>query len=280
MSEIWNMASGSAARVTALVLAASRRGSDDPVAALVGESHKCLVKVAGTPMLERVVQALLDSKVCARILISIESEQILRRAPGLAAWLDDGTIETVASGANLADSVLAVANQAQAPLPLLVTTADNALHTPELVVDFVTSALTGRSDIAVGMTREDTVRNEFPDEPLGFFRFSDGGYSFCNLFLLRSAASFRAAEVFRSGGQFRKKPWRILKTFGVMNLILYRLGRISLKDALRRISNSFGIGISACEVPWPFAPIDVDNPRTFALSERILQQRAETQNGN
>ncbi len=276
MSAIWNVASGATASVTALVLAASRRGSDDPVAALVGESHKCLVKIAGKSMLERVVQALLDSGVCEHILISIESEQVLRRSPGLAAWLDNGTIETVASGSNLADSVLAVARQERPPLPLLVTTADNALHTPELVADFVTSALTGRSDIAVGMTREDTVRSEFPDEALGFFRFSDGGYSFCNLFLLRSAASFRAAEVFRSGGQFRKKPWRILQTFGVMNLILYRLGRVSLKDALRRISNSFGIGISACEVPWSFAPIDVDNPRTFALSERILQQRETT----
>ena len=64
MSAVWNVASGATASVTALVLAASRRGSDDPVAALVGESHKCLVKIAGKPMLERVVQALLDSGVC------------------------------------------------------------------------------------------------------------------------------------------------------------------------------------------------------------------------
>lgn len=273
MSAIWSINPGATASVTALVLAASRRGSDDPVAAMVGESHKCLVRIAGKPMLERVVQALLDSGVCERILISIESDDILRKTPALAAWLDDGTIETVASGANLADSVLAVGRQSPPPLPLLVTTADNALHTPELVADFTVNALAGRSDVAVGMTREDTVRTEFPDEPLGFFRFSDGGYSFCNLFLIRSSASFRAAEVFRGGGQFRKKPWRILQAFGVINLILYRLGRISLKGALRRISLRFGVGISACEVPWSFAPIDVDNPRTFALSERILQQR-------
>ena len=264
------------ARVTALVLAASRRGKEDPVAALAGESHKCLVKIAATPMVERVVQTLVDSGVCGRILISIESEDVLRRSTGLAAWLDDGTIEIVPSGVDLADSVIAVAGPGrQPPVPLFITTADNALHTPELVAGFVTDALAGSADVTVGVTREATVRAEFPDEPLGFFRFRDGGYSFCNLFLMQSAASFEAVEVFRSGGQFRKKPWRMLQTFGIFNLILYRLGRISLEGAFRRISRKLGVVVSTCEVPLPFAPIDVDNPRTLALSERILRQRQE-----
>lgn len=265
-----------ATEVTALVLAASRRGSEDPVAALVGESHKCLVDVAGTPMIERVVQALVDSGVCGRILVSIESEDVLRRSDVLAARLDDGTIEAVPSAANLADSVLSLAEQERPPLPLFITTADNTLHTPELVSRFVTDALTGSVDIAVGVTPENVVRSEFPDEPLGFFRLRDGGYSFCNLFLIRSARSFEAAEVFRGGGQFRKKPWRILRAFGTLNLILYRLGLVSLDGAFRRISRSLGVVVSAVEVPFSFAPIDVDNPRTYELSERILRQRLES----
>lgn len=259
--------------VTALVLAAGRRGSEDPVAALVGESHKCMVELAGTPMLQRVVQALVDSGVCGRILVSIESEDVLRRCTGLAAWLDDGTIEVVPSAENLADSVLALAGQAHAPLPLFITTADNALHTPELLARFVADALAGSADIAVGVTREQTVRAEFPDETLGFFRFRDGGYSFCNLFLMRSPGSFEAVEVFRGGGQFRKKPRRILKAFGTLNLILYFLGLTTLESAFRRISRALGVEARAVEVPWPFAPIDVDNPRTFELSERILKAR-------
>jgi len=259
--------------LTALVLAASRRGSEDPVAAITGQTHKCLVEVAGQTMIERVIEVLLDSGVCGRILVSIESESILRQVPRLAAWLDDGVIEITPSEANLADSILALAAAGAPPLPLLLTTADNVLHTPELIEGFARDALACGADVAVGMTPEATVRAEFPDEQIGFFRFRDGGCSFCNLFLFRSAKSFEVAEAFRSGGQFRKKPWRILQAFGVMNLVLYRRGRLSLDAAFGRISAKFGLRLETIEVPYAFAPIDVDNPRTYDLSQRILSKR-------
>ncbi len=259
--------------LTALVLAASRRGSEDPVAAITGQSHKCLVEVAGQTMIERVIAALMDSGVCSRIMVSIESESILREVPRLAAWLDEGAIETTPSETNLADSILALAAKGSPPLPLLLTTADNVLHTPALLAGFARDALASGADVAVGMTPEATVRAEFPDEQIGFFRFRDGGYSFCNLFLFRTGKSFEAAEAFRGGGQFRKKPWRILKAFGVLNLILYRLGRLSLDAAFGRISAKLGLSLKTVEVPYPFAPIDVDNPRTYDLSQRILSAR-------
>jgi choline kinase len=44
--------------LTALVLAASRQGFDDPVAKLQNKSHKCLVNIDGIAMIERVVQTL------------------------------------------------------------------------------------------------------------------------------------------------------------------------------------------------------------------------------
>lgn len=261
------------AALTAMVLAASRRGSEDPVAAITGQSHKCLVDVAGKTMIERVIETLLDSGACGRILVSIESDTVLRQVPRLAAWLDEGVIETTTSAANLADSILSLADQGSPPLPLLLTTADNVLQTPELIAGFVRAGLASAADVAVGMTPEATVRAEFPDEQIGFFRFTDGGYSFCNLFLFRSPKSFEAAEAFRGGGQFRKKPWRILKAFGALNLILFRLGRLSLDGAFRRISKKFGLKLETIEVPYAFAPIDVDNPRTYALSQRVLSER-------
>lgn len=261
------------ATVTALVLAASRSGSEDPVAALTRQSHKCLVDVAGQTMIERVIQTLRDSGACGRILVSIESDAVLRQVPRLAAWLDEGVIETTPSAENLADSILSLADQGSPPLPLLLTTADNVLHTPELLAGFARAGLASSADIAVGMTPEATVRSEFPDEQLGFFRFRDGGYSFCNLFLFRTTKSFEAAEAFRGGGQFRKKPWRILQAFGVLNLILFRLGRLSLDAAFRRISAKLGLELDTIEVPYAFAPIDVDNPRTYALSQRVLSER-------
>ncbi|HSH42521.1 MAG TPA: nucleotidyltransferase family protein [Arenicellales bacterium] len=263
-------AAGSRAAMNALVLAASRRGADDPVAALQGKSHKCLVEIGGEAMIERVVRVLLDSGRFRRILISIESEEVLRGLDTARQWLDEGIVEVIPSAGNMADSVLKLAAHIDGLLPLVVTTADNALHTPALIRDFTAALESSRCDAVAGVTPEQVVLAEFPQGGFGFFRFRDGGYSFCNLYGLRSARALDAARIFRSGGQFRKRPWRILRVFGVANLILYRFRLVTLAGCFRRISRNLGIDIGTVELLYGFAPVDVDDARTLEIAERRL----------
>ncbi len=261
--------------LTALVLAASREGTEDPVARHAGKSHKCLVEVDGKPMIERVIESLIDSNLCRNILVSIESEDILRQIPQVALWLDQGIVSVAPSASNLADSVLSLRERNESPIPLLITTADSALHTRETVTHFIDRSLAEGGDISIGATSEATVRKQFPDETIGFFRFRDGGYSFCNLFMLRSEAALQMAEVFRSGGQFRKRPWRMLGAFGVLNLLLYRLRLTTIDAFIGRIGRNFKLKATVVDVPWGYAPIDVDTPYSLALSERVLRQRRD-----
>lgn len=261
--------------LTALVLAASRRGVDDPVARLQNKSHKCLVTIDGIAMIERVVQTLMDSECFSRILISIENEQVLEKLPVAKRWLEEGAIEIVPSAGNLADSVVNIAATVDQPLPLVITTADNALHTPELVRYFVAEFVRSAGDAAVATTAESTVLAEYPGGEFGFFRFRDGGYSFCNLFGVHSAIALEAARIFQSGGQFRKHPWRIFKVFGVLSLILLKWRLISLDNFSRRITRKLGINVDIVRLPFAFGPIDVDNPKTFEFSERVLTERRE-----
>jgi len=259
--------------LTALVLAASRQGFDDPVARLQNKSHKCLVNIDGVAMVERVVQTLLDSECFERILISIEDEHVLQDLTLARRWLKDGTIEVVPSAGNLADSLVGLTKVVSQPLPLVITTADNALHTPELVRDFVAAFARCKGDAAVAVTRESTVLDEYPDGKFGFYRFRDGGYSFCNLFGVSQSGGLEAAKIFRTGGQFRKRPWRMLKVFGVLTLILYKWRLLKLDSFAHRITRNLGITIDLVLLPYAFGPIDVDNPTTFKFSERILKER-------
>ena len=261
--------------LTALVMAASRQGVEDSVARLQNKSHKCLVEIDGIAMIERVIQTLIDSACFGRILISIEDEKVLQGLTSAGRWLTEGVIEVVPSSGNLADSVISVSKIVDQPLPLVITTADNALHTPELIRDFVTAFTQGAADVAVGVTDESTVRAEYPNEEIGFFRFRDGGYSFCNLFGISSSSGLEGAKIFRTGGQFRKHPWRILKVFGVLPLILYKFRLVNLDNVVHRIGRKLGISFAAVLIPYAFGPIDVDNPKTFEFSERTLRKRRQ-----
>ena len=259
--------------LTALVLAASRKGFDDPVARLQNKSHKCLVSIDGIAMIERVIQTLLDSKCFERILISIEDEQVLQDLSSTRRWLEDGTIKVVPSSGNLADSLVSFAKEANQPFPLVITTADNALHTPELVRDFVSAFAQGTGDGAVAVTPESTVMAAYPDGEFGFYRFRDGGYSFCNLFGVSQSSALDAAKIFRTGGQFRKRPWRMLKVFGVLPLSLYKWRLLKLDTFVHRITRNLGITVDLVQLPYAFGPIDVDNAKTFEFSERTLRER-------
>lgn len=260
---------------TVLVMAASRKGVDDPVARLQGKSHKCLVEIDGQVMLERVLDALIDSDCFNRIYVSVEDEAILRATPRMDAWFREGRVALVRSSGNLADSVLSAVDVIPNPLPLIITTGDNALHTPELIRDFMRAFWTRDEDVSLAFTRDDVVLRDYPESGLAFHRLKDGGYSACNLYGLRRERALSAVRVFESGGQFGKRHKRILKAFGVTPFILYKLKLTGLAGLIAVIGRKLRVSIDPVLLEYPFGPIDVDNKHSFDITEETLRKRRE-----
>lgn len=263
----------SGARVTALVLAASRQGVRDSVAQLQDKSHKCLVEIDGVVMLERVIEALIKAGGIDRVYVSIESDDLLHQVPRVGAWMDQGRVRGLRNKATLADSVLAAAADIPDPYPLLITTGDNVLHTPELIRDFLDQCAGRDGDVAVAFTTADLVRRDYPEVKLAYHMLKDGGFSACNLYLLRRARALNAVRVFESGGQFGKRHFRILKSCGLMPFILYKLKWATLDGLMDRIARNLGVTTDTIMLPYSFGPIDVDNPQFFAIAEEALRRR-------
>ena len=256
-----------------LVMAASRRGVDDPVAQLQGKSHKCLVELDGQVMLERVLEALVDSGCFGKIHVSVDSPEILRATPRMAAWVDEGRVVYIASRGNLADSVLYAVEQIPDALPLIITTGDNALHTPEIVRDFVRDFHASSADGVVGFTREEVVLQDYANSGLAFHRLKDGGFSSCNLYGLKNTRSLKAVKIFEGGGQFGKRHMRILKAFGLWPFVIYKLKLKGLAGLLDSIGQRMGVKVEVSWLDYPWGPIDVDHKHSFDLTEATLVKR-------
>lgn len=259
--------------MSALILAASRKGAEDAVAKLQDKSHKCLVEVDGTVMLERVVNAIKASKYIDRIFISIETEDILKEAPNLAAMLADGTIHFIPSKDNLFLSIKEGVSAIDDPFPLLISTGDNALHTTEMVDYFCENLLQGDSDASVGMTPAQTILDAYPDGKRAFHELKDGGWSSCNLYGLKDAKALTAAKAFETGGQFGKQPARLKKAFGLRFFAKYKFKLASLDGLASHLSNRWNIRLRPIKMPFADAPIDIDNVGDFHRTEMILQKR-------
>lgn len=260
-----------------LVMAASRRGVDDPVAKLQGKSHKCLVELDGQVMLERVIEALVDSGFFDTIHVSIDNADVLRATAKMSDWMDEGRVIFVQSHGNLADSVLKAVDEIDNALPMIITTGDNALHTPEIVRDFVRDFHASTADAVVGFTREDVVLREFADSGLAFHRLKDGGFSSCNLYGLKNANALKAVKIFEGGGQFGKRHMRILKAFGLWPFVIYKLKLRTLQGLVDAISRRLRVSTEVSWLDYPWGPIDVDHKHSFDITEAALIRRREAQ---
>jgi 2-C-methyl-D-erythritol 4-phosphate cytidylyltransferase len=259
-------------RYTALVLAASR-GNLDPLAQAGGVSHKCFIDIAGRPMLARVVEAVIDSACVGRVILSIEEGSIAEAKAILAAVPGAERIEYVPSKENIATSVAAVTEANPDALPMIITTGDNALHTAEMVRHFCDALDDVAEDAAIALTPARYVLEKYPEGNRAFHRFRDGAFSSCNLYALLTPDALEAPRVFRTGGQFGKKPKRLIGAFGLVAFLLYKSRLLKLNTFLRFLSKAIGVRTAPVLLPYAEGPIDVDRMKDWDLANRIIAAR-------
>lgn len=256
---------------TALVLAGKRDGSTDPLAQDAGVSHKCLVPVAGQPMLVHVIEALARSHRIGQIRVAIEDPDVLDALPQLRGLRNTGRLVAIAARPNLVDSVLAAADGAR--FPLLITTADNVMLSPDALTEMLDGCAAQGADAAVAFTRRASVLAAHPQGQRKFYRFADDSFSNCNTYWLKDRGALAAAETFRSGGQFVKHPLRIVGAFGLTNLIRFRFGIGTLGQAFDRFSKRFRMTMAPVILSDGAVAIDVDNARSHGVATQLLAQR-------
>lgn len=251
-----------------LILAGSRDGAADPLAQAYGVASKCLVPVAGRSLILWPLDAAMQAQSIGEIIISSDALDAVCALPHVARAVASGKVRLVASAPALIDSIVAAA--ATASFPLLITTADSALLTAEALSSYADQSAQTGADATLALARRERVLDAHPAGQRRFYEFADGAFSNCNLYWLRDEAALSAARAFSGGGQFIKKPARIAAAFGVLNLVLFRLGRLTLARMMARLSHALGVRIAAVEMTDGRLAIDVDNARSHAVANGLL----------
>jgi len=252
-------------RWTAILLAGSRPGRDR-FAESFGTDLKALIPIAGEPMVRRPVRALLDCKVIGDIhVLAQEPERIAAVLP------NDPRLHVAPSRSTIAETLLAVCADPATVWPLLVTTADHALLTPEMIAQFC--ARSARTDIAIGVVARRRVLRRLPRTRRTWYRFRGGAFSGANLFILRTAKVAPVIEKWRAVEQDRKQALKLLWTLGPMLFLGAALRLRSIDATLSRVSRRMRMAIRAVELTDGLAAVDVDKAADHRLVESIVQGR-------
>jgi GTP:adenosylcobinamide-phosphate guanylyltransferase len=253
-------------RWTVLLLAGSRPGGD-PLTQSLRVDYKPLLPIAGEPMVLRPVRALLAAEQVGTIRVLTQQVERLR-----SALPDNERVVVEPSDETIAATLQRICADPATSFPLLVTTADHALLTPQMVEEFIAGS--ADCDVAIGLVSRSTMLTRFPDAQRTWLRFGRERYSGANLFALRTRAALVGVEHWRVVEQDRKKGWRVLLQMG-LPLFLGAVLRVrDLDQSARGLSRSLGITVKGVVLSDPTAAIDVDKPADYTLVNAILAGRA------
>jgi len=259
-------------KFTAIILAADR-SSGDPVTEATGAPCKSLSPVGGVPMVMRVIEALEASSEVDFCILCGPSKEIINQSPELSQALTKDSIRWMPHRETPSTSTYEALQQIDQEKPVLVTTADHALLTPQIVDYFCSQARNTDYDLAVGLASYEMLSKAFPNCRRTVTKLKDGSFCSCNLFAFLTPKSYSAADFWRQVEQQRKKPWRIVSICGWITVLRFLLGQLTMKEGLRRISRRMGLKAGAIMMVQPEAAVDVDTVEDLALANKIIADR-------
>ncbi len=262
-----------AGKLTALVLAGTRTGGD-PLADYAGVSHKALIEIGGTTMIERVVARTALAAPAGRAHRDRDRPTRITGGPARPSARCLRQAWTTMSTQEGPSATVAAALARRKARRCFVTTADHALLQAAWIDEFL-AACPPEADVAAALAPRQAVEAAAPATRRTWLRFSDDDFSGCNLFLL---ARPKAAGVIVFWGEMerlRKEPLRMMQRLGWWFALRYRLGWLRSAAAAERLGAlSGGARLALVSMRDGRAAIDVDKAADLDLVRRLVAAEA------
>lgn len=268
----FNALSHSKKTIWNVIILAGQRPGPDALAEHFGTSGKASIPINGKPMWTLVVKTMLATPQIGKIVILAQDRSMVS-GPGSRGLIDSERVIFAENVGGIANSIASVIGKSPLTWPVLITTADHPLLTPEMVSEFIEGV--GSSDLAVAAVERRTVMQCYPMSKRTWLKFRHGAFSGANLFALTTPATNKALELWSKAEQDRKQALKLFWHFGPV-LALRALARtISFPAALHAAGRKLGVNASLVLLRHPEAAIDVDKISDHSQVESILRGRAK-----
>jgi GTP:adenosylcobinamide-phosphate guanylyltransferase len=257
----------------AIVLAGKRPGKD-ALAEAAGVACKSFVPIGERPMIHRVLDALATARQVGSQILCGPAQAMIDQEPELKARIESGEVKWMDSHSTPSISTYHALQSIPQNAPILVTTADHALLSPQIVDYFCAEARRVNGDLVVGLTPYEGVVSAFPETKRTAIKFKDGRYSGCNLFGFLNPHAYRAAKFWRQIEHERKRPLKMIRILGWWAVMRYLMGRTSLDQGLEQISRKLQIRVRAILLPFPQAAVDVDTDADWHFVQNLVKKQA------
>jgi GTP:adenosylcobinamide-phosphate guanylyltransferase len=256
----------------AIVIAGGIPNPEDPLYAFLRGDSKALVDVAGKPMVQWVLDALGGAKkVDNVIVVGLSAKSPLSCKKPLYYVSNQGRML-----ANIVAGVNKALELNKKNKYVLVVSSDIPALKSEMVDWLVKTCMETKDDLYYGVCPREVMEARFPDSRRTYTHLKDMDVCGADINITHVRMATEHLDMWESLIGSRKSPLRQASLIGFGTLFALFTGRLTLEDAVRRVSER--IGVLGRAIVWPYAEpcMDVDKPiQLEILREDLERQQSE-----
>ena len=239
-------------------------GQACPLARQLEVPHKALLEVGGTPMIDRVLQAVRDCPEVGDVLVSCLPEGPIARHLGEQVPLAQPADPTFLGGIAECFRLLPEMNRA------LLVTCDMPLLTPEAIGYFVRAAAEWPdADLVYGMVDLQLTRQRYPDARRTAIRLREGKYTASGFSVVSRRFVEECGPRLTAAFRARKSKFAMGRLLGYSFLARFALGTLSLAQIIGRAEELLQGKCATVAIPYPECGFDVDSEADLAAARAV-----------
>ena len=255
----------------AIVIAGGIPLPQDPLYPYTNGNFKALVDVAGKPMIQWVLDALGDAKHVDNVIISGISPKsgVICKKPLFYVTNQGRMLANIIAGV---EKTLELNTKAEY---LLIVSSDIPCLKPELVDWLVETCMQTKDDLYYSVVPREVMETRWPGSGRTYVKLKDIQVCGADISIAHVALANKNSDIWEELLGDRKSPLKQAAIIGFGTLVLLLLGRLTLTDAVERVTRR--IGLRGRAIVWSHAEpgMDIDKPHQLKLVREDMAKQQE-----
>ena len=244
----------------AIVLA----GGKSKEAGIGNGEYEALLNIGDRPMLYFVVDALRKNEKIGDIFV-VGAVEVLSKIQL------SGKVNFVSSGLTIMDTVKNGIDAVGGKEKVLIVTADLPFLTAEAIDDFLLQCESSDRDFYYPIINKLCYEAKYAKGQRTYAKLTEGTFTGGNIFLLKPEIVETGIKVANEIVENRKKPWRLARQFGLLFLLQFVLGTLSLGKIEQRFFALTGIDGAVVHTDYAEIGMDVDKAADLRVANEYIQ---------
>lgn len=225
------------------------------------EEWEANISIHGKPMIDYVLEALLDAEKVDAIVVVGPAE--------LKSKLPD-SVRFVLAGNTISENIFLSLDALEQKNKIMVITSDIPFIHAEAIDDFIKRCLELKGEVFYPLISKEANEQVYPNNIRTYFTLKEGTFTGGNLIIATPEAIHNSRWIIDKVIAERKKPWKIVKILGFMFILKFITRQLSLHEIELRASEILGYSGILIISPYPELGTDIDKPSDLSLAKQMI----------